>query len=687
MPDPFTGIASDVWGPTGGGGYEEPSIPPTDGKKKYPTMVISRIDGKTKEVRNDASTDPGSAISTLNNATISPNVDWWGPRSSTARLSGGTGASVLFAAKIESIAGKESENTGSGQVAEIRLARKTGADGQYLVTEKDITRDFLKVTKSSSTTKGPNEKWTVSEVKRVSLTIKAKKSTSTDDDTAPVDDATLDPARTQEELGKSGKTKIEPDVTRETMVSLLPVEIVTDIDNDGEIGDADSGLAKKAFDQGATEEDIEKGTEYLFVNDDLSNGLWDKDDPDSAGGNNDDDDAQEISITEPGLDEGEVWLDHPAIDALTFYDSRECTTEVPLKPGNRFPLGQQDWPDSIFVRADGNSSAISDQNPQAEGDLVLKLKIGNEEVEGPKIKLSIVKALGAAKYFQAVRDTIYEDNLRRFVDEIEYGGTTFRLVLMCEEHASMWPEETFHRDPQLEGIHEVAAAYPNATVILNGNVCRHSGSDQSESDRGNPMTDECLGRIVKNHTLDTAASVTGTTGLAGPDGRYVAFHSGNLSGGDLETPRFEFGSGHVPVGNNIAKAAMGGLAGNYAASDRNTFLTIVGYAPANSDAEGFEAHNGVIFTATTVKGKGNAPDLAADAGESGVRTLSGAPTGYRELLMLDGAASVALSHLDPDGNMNVEVAKLRHGAFGSRGIPEFINTYLIFHTYPPRTGD
>ena len=82
-----------------------------------------------------------------------------------------------------------------------------------------------------------------------------------------------------------------------------------------------------------------------------------------------------------------------------------------------------------------------------------------------------------------------------------------------------------------------------------------------------------------------------------------------------------------------------------------------------------------------------AEHLAADAGESGVRTLSGAPTGYRELLMLDGAASVALSHLDPDGNMNVEVAKLRHGAFGSRGIPEFINTYLIFHTYPPRTGD
>ncbi|MCF6313735.1 MAG: hypothetical protein L3J39_14925 [Verrucomicrobiales bacterium] len=477
----------------------------------------------------------------------------------------------------------------------------------------------------------------------------------------------------------------------QTQLNLLPVEFMTDINNDGKIGDEDNSLASKADESGATIEDKEKGTEFLFYNDNLSNGLWDKDDPDAPASEKDDDDAQEISI-DVGISEGEIWLEHPAIAGLSFYESRECkdTEKVNLSSENKFTISDSNpFPEKLFMRADGSITFPSD-NPQVEGDLVLNVKMGSQEFELAKIKLTIVKEFGATKYFHAVRDIIYEDNLRRYIDEKSYGNTTFRKVLMCEEHASMWPQETFHRNPQLEGIGEVAAAFPNATVILNGNLCYHSGSSKSRTVRGHAMTDRCNGRIVNNHTLDTTVSTDGSTGLSGPDGRYVAFHSGNLSEGDLESPRFQFGSGYVPTGANIPNAAMGGLAGNYAASDRRSTLTIVGYSPASSGNSNSSNNKGVIFTATTIKGSAKAPDLAADAKKSGVRPLAGAPGGYLELLMLDGASSVGLSHLDANDNMNVKIAKLRHGGtFGGipyPGTPEYINTYLIFHTYRPR-GD
>jgi len=450
------------------------------------------------------------------------------------------------------------------------------------------------------------------------------------------------------------------------------VELLTDIDNDGEIGGSDSSLAQKAFEQGATEEDIEKGTEYLFVNDDLSNGLWDKDDPDAPSGEKDDDDAQEIAITEPALDEGEVWLDHPAIDALTFYDSRECTTEVPLKPGNRFPLGQQDWPDEIFVRADGNAS-FPDDNPQITGDLVLKLKVGTEEVEGPKIKLTVVKAFGAEKYFHAAKDYIMENNTTLFADEKSYGsGKDTKLVVMREEATLMRALDSYHHAPSpLFGIDAVVGKYGGATTIINGNWT----FDTQNIGFAKNLTRRCHGRLVSNGVYNTDTSsdnddpnvpapghdLRGSLRAGEQYGRYISM---------VSDKKFEFGSGRVPL-DPLPKESLGGLSTNYTAGNQDQ---IVGIAPVAEEKR-------VLFTITLTSGSGFTNSIATAAQRSGVEPIDGGDADDFEMLVLDGNTSRALAHENPDGTLDVKVKGLKHNPIPTGYC---IHTYLMFVSEKPR---
>jgi hypothetical protein len=105
---------------------------------------------------------------------------------------------------------------------------------------------------------------------------------------------------------------------------LRPVEIYSDLNNDGKLDDQDAKLNKMSYTSNASEADKDKVTEFIFANDQLSNGIWDKEDTDPVKPATEkfDDDAEEIAIR-PGLREGEVWLDHPAIGALSFYKTRE----------------------------------------------------------------------------------------------------------------------------------------------------------------------------------------------------------------------------------------------------------------------------------------------------------------------------------------------------------------------------
>jgi hypothetical protein len=99
-----------------------------------------------------------------------------------------------------------------------------------------------------------------------------------------------------------------------------PVKLMTDLNNDGHINSLDNPLRDSSFANGVTQEIIESGTEYIFHNDAFSNGIWDKDDNDPLKPltAKDDDDAEEI-VLNPGITEGEVWLEHPAIEGLSFF--------------------------------------------------------------------------------------------------------------------------------------------------------------------------------------------------------------------------------------------------------------------------------------------------------------------------------------------------------------------------------
>jgi len=203
-------------------------------------------------------------------------------------------------------------------------------------------------------------------------------------------------------------------------VSLVTVDLISDLNNDGQITAADNPLRDAAMESGATDEIKDKGTEFIFHNDNLSNGAWDKEDTDPARPTTakDDDDAEEI-IIKPGITEGEVWLDHPAISGLSFYKTRECkqADKVNLSPTNKFTVSASNpFPDKLFIRAEG-SLAYPDANPQVEGDLVLKIKIGTngQEIEAVKMKFTIVKEFGAKKYFSASDDYIGENNTEVFI--------------------------------------------------------------------------------------------------------------------------------------------------------------------------------------------------------------------------------------------------------------------------------
>jgi hypothetical protein len=476
------------------------------------------------------------------------------------------------------------------------------------------------------------------------------------------------------------------------MVGLLPVDLISDLNNDGQITAADNPLRDAAMAGGATDEIKDKGTEFIFHNDTLSNGIWDKEDTDPAkpASEKNDDDAEEITI-KPGITEGEVWLDHPAIAGLSFYKTRECNAadKVNLSPSSKFTVSASNpFPDKLFMRADGTLT-YPDADPQFAGDLVLKIKVGTngQEIEALKMKLTVVKQLGAKKYFHAARDYIMENNSRIFVRDKAYGSSTsFRVVSMLEELARMYPIDAARRTTgaPFKGIDQVNAAYDGSIhVVVNGNMNFFS-DDRFNGTVGNIaaalqglITDKCHGRLVRMNSYDAAVSSDNTSSTSSPEGsdlagdtygRYIAQYN--------QENKYSLAAGRVPLPSPSGgpSAAMGGLSTNYSNADRvNREYQLIGYSKCT------DTNKGIVFTATQLTGTGSGPSLAEDAKKSGVAALPSGDADDLQILLLDGGTSTAMAHAKPDGSLSTRVKKGKH-----TGTLYYINTYLLFHCEKPR---
>jgi hypothetical protein len=109
----------------------------------------------------------------------------------------------------------------------------------------------------------------------------------------------------------------------------------------------------------------------MFVNDHISNGASDREDTSIEHDSFDDDDAEGIRI-KIGADEGTIWLEHPAIDALSFYEGKECYPDqrIDIKEAAPFDLaGGTPLPETIYARCD-EALNVSADAVQAAGDLV-----------------------------------------------------------------------------------------------------------------------------------------------------------------------------------------------------------------------------------------------------------------------------------------------------------------------------
>lgn len=452
---------------------------------------------------------------------------------------------------------------------------------------------------------------------------------------------------------------------------LSPVGLLTDLDNNGRIDSGDTDARSKALLPGATSAEIAGGIEYLFANDSLSNGAWDGEDNDSdrPQSSKDDDDVQEILIN-PGIETGDVWLTHPAIDALSFFKTPECLSadEINLSPTQKFTLSPTNkLPAKIYIRADGQlNEPVND--PQIAGDLKLMIDSGGQQTELEQLKLTVVSKLGSSDYFRAARDYMYENNWQIHVKDWIKGAHTYRVISMLEKNTTMTPFDSY--PGKILGIGQVAAYLPKQDVIINGN----QAIDDLEFPFVYEITKRCHGRMVVAGSIRTPPSDDRTmdpgSPLAGSQGTHVG--QTHVGGGG-----FVFSGGVVPDG--IYNSALGGLSSDYSkrAAERAQFIGRFD-DPDTDD---------IIFTASQIDigSGGGGPDFKRDAVRSGVKdSLSNEDPSVAgrgaELLALDGSTSVAVAYRKKSAGLQVGPNP------GSKqsGFPYYVNVYLTFKSTNPR---
>jgi hypothetical protein len=445
---------------------------------------------------------------------------------------------------------------------------------------------------------------------------------------------------------------------------LLPVEVATDINNDGQTNSSDSGLAGAAYTSGASDDAKDKATEFMFANDQLSNGAWDKEDTTTPGvpGTADDDDAEEIMI-KPGITEGEVWLDHPAIAGMKFYKQRKCTEEIQLSPSSHFTISSSNpFPDKVFMRAESVTFS-STTNPQVEGDLKLMIKPTGGAVAGieaAKMKLTIIKDIGATKYFHGARDYMLEQNARLHARFFNAGSHQIRITAMRHESTDMGVIETYHRNPKIYGMPDVVAKnQDHYDLILNGNFCFFDGGTAGRlwGIANHQMTPRCHGGCVVGGAQNAATSVGGSNPFEQPNAEYL---SANGKG------TFAIATGVVPLTPPAHQAALGGFASNLVGGTYNIHPWF-GLAETGSATD----KKKLIFTVTQTAATTQYPvaDLAARLTASG-QTLCVAG---------DGGSSTAIAHRIEGDSTRVKFAGGKHYAGHY-----WINTYVGFKSDKPR---
>jgi hypothetical protein len=507
-------------------------------------------------------------------------------------------------------------------------------------------------------------------------------------------------------------------------LDLLPVELLSDLNNDGQITSADSGLRVAALKAGASDADKEKGTEYLFINDKMSNGVWDADDdgvmsysygsgygtmPKPPASHKVDDDAQELKVSVGGLSTGVVWFDHPTIDKLEFFKTKECkaSDKLNMTSSSPFDLRTGTLPESIFMRLRDDWAGI-DQ----EGNLRMFVgKTVNETWAELKLPVTVVRDFGAKHFFNAARDYILENNSRVCIRDHGYPfgpnpSVIFRLCMMREEATKMTAfDAKAGGQTGIEAAYYALPAVPRIpAVIINGNQCFWTAGWDEENPFDLPnmlgnIADKCHGRVIRgsvtaatsSDNFDPTTKPAAGSVLAGPD----PIPAGNIAGpdgiagtaDDIPNPDagdpggkyvgYNSGAWTFAAGRAGGSDALGGLSTNYGSTQRaNKAHQLMGYA------KGVETGKGCIFTATQIKGVGYGTVVKGDASSAGVPALSpSADAGAIKLFILDsGAGSLALMHIDPAGTMR--------GAYLGRktnwGAPYYVNNYLALDPAPAR---
>lgn len=484
-----------------------------------------------------------------------------------------------------------------------------------------------------------------------------------------------------------------PEASQKTHVALgFLTNLITDINNDGLITQEDHALRKAAFTDGADEDTVLKGTEFLFKNDKVSNGLWDKEDSssDRPQGHVDDDDAKLLKIA-VGFKEGEAWFTHPAINDISFYKTKACNPadKVSLIGNNKFSFSPSNpLPEKLYMRADGAFDTIKfpEDNPQFEGDLVLNVKVGGANgkvTEAIKMKLTVVEGFGAEKYFHAANDYIMENNTRIFFDHKSYNHPTkelLKLVVMPESKTDLEVIDAYRTAPgaPLVGIRKVSGAYSSKDVIIAGNLTFHKTNVVGSS---TDITKRCHGRLVTKGVATNSSSDNTAPGpwpyhplrgheLAGVEGKYIAMKAKG---------EFTYAKGRVPVDLTTKQAiggiteALGGFSTNYGDAQVEG-----GYFGA-AEIDNNKRCTFVAIDATPGRYRNLTQDIKRDAIKGGVQPLSGGNPGELELFRTDGASSLCLAIRRPDNTISIQVE-------GSKHTGRFFDNYVM-HTYLSFTSD
>jgi len=503
---------------------------------------------------------------------------------------------------------------------------------------------------------------------------------------------------------------------------LIPIDVISDVNHDGDVDYLDEWLRDAALEPGAPAPVVENGTQYLLANDPMSNGKWDVEDitgnwayaypqyssmkpaPVGVG----DDDAKLIKITINGLKSGVAWFEHPSINQLEFFNAKRCapSDKINITANSPFDLSSG-LPRNLYVRL--KSEFDSDT---VAGSLTLLVGSDTANVWGrASMPLTLVKGLGGAKFFEAARAYILENNTKCFVSDYLLPNKSnpqsrFRLCIMREEATELAPIDAYADGTKgiLPSVWSGSGRRVELpTVAVNGNQCFFSaGYEESIGDLTHTIkqiADRCQGRVIVGSTVkaissdnfDESTKPAKGSVLAGPDPIPVGNIAGNdgITGtpDDIPNPHageaggkflgYNSGSWNFEAGVAHGNMAVGGLSTNYNSAFRQDVAhQMVGFIP------GFETGKGCVFTATQIIGTGYARDFALAASLSGNPSLAPStdPNAQKLLILDSGGGSIALVHPDGDGN----TVPVYIGRKSMLGVPYYVNNYLEFYSKLPR---